>query len=183
MVSSLEREAIEALIARVAMQDRSAFSELYDATAAKLLGVCLRVLKDRTAAEDAMQDSFIKIWHNADRYAVNGLSPMTWLITIARNTAIDRLRARRAHSPVESQAETLAAGGPTPEGAAVARSEARRIAACLDGMPQDQRQAIRNVYLNGSSYADCASEMGIPLNTIRTWLRRGLQSLRDCLVS
>ena len=90
-----DREEIERLIAQVALGDRAAFEALYDRVSAKLFGVCLRVLDTRAAAEDAMQDSFVKIWNNADKYNANGLSPMTWLITIARNTSIDRLRARK----------------------------------------------------------------------------------------
>lgn len=86
---------IESYIAKCALGDRSAFSALYTATSAKLFGVCLRVLGNQAEAEDALQDVFVKIWRNADRYQVNGLSPMTWLITIARNLAIDRLRARK----------------------------------------------------------------------------------------
>ena len=98
----MDREQIEMLIARVAMNDRAAFNALYDATSAKLFGVSLRVLSNRAAAEDAMQDSFVKIWKNASRYQSNGLSPMTWLITIARNTAIDRLRAtRKGHVDID----------------------------------------------------------------------------------
>ena len=91
---------VEALLARVALGDRDAFSALYDATSAKLLGIALRILRDRDAAEDALQDAFVKIWHKADSYSANGLSPMTWLITVARNTAIDRLRTRRETSAV-----------------------------------------------------------------------------------
>ena len=79
----MDRNEIENLIARVALRDRAAFEQLYDRVSAKLFGVCLRVLNKRAAAEDAMQDTFVKIWKNADRYNANGLSPMTWLITIA----------------------------------------------------------------------------------------------------
>ena len=86
---------IEAMIARIALGDRDAFGALYDATSAKLFGICLRVLSNRAEAEDALQEIYVKVWHNAGRYQVNGLSPMTWLITIARNHAIDRLRLRR----------------------------------------------------------------------------------------
>lgn len=178
----LDREAIEELIARCAQGDRAAFDALYLATCAKLMGVALRVLEDPALAEDAVQDAYIKIWHNADRYAANGLSPMTWLITIARNTAIDRRRARRGgEEPVESHAETLAETGPTPEQATLAAAEARRVAACLGELPELRAQAIRHVYLHGDSYAETAARFGIPLNTVRTWLRRGLQALRACL--
>ncbi|NVK61194.1 MAG: RNA polymerase subunit sigma, partial [Rhodobacteraceae bacterium] len=81
---------IEDLIARTAMGDRAAFRLLYDRTAAKLFGVCLRVLNDRGLAEEALQDVYCKIWARAGQYRVNGFSPMTWLITLARNAAIDR---------------------------------------------------------------------------------------------
>ena len=171
---------IEALIERVALGDREAFSALYDATSGKLLAVCLRVLKRRQAAEDAMQDAYIKIWRKADRYAVTGHSPMTWLITIARNTAIDRLRARRDHGDIDGR-DDIPAAGITPEQFAVAHSEAERIQSCLEELPQDRHDAIVGAYLDGETYAGLAERFGVPLNTMRTWLRRGLIALRECL--
>lgn len=176
-----EREALEALIARAGMGDRDAFAALYDATSAKLLAVCLRVLERRQAAEDAMQDAYVKIWRNADRYRVTGHSPMTWLITIARNTAVDRLRARRDHGDVADHEGRLAAHGATPEQSAVAASEAGRIVECMDELPDDRRAAVTGAYLDGRTYRDLAGEAGVPLNTMRTWLRRGLIALRECM--
>ncbi|AZQ67916.1 sigma-70 family RNA polymerase sigma factor [Silicimonas algicola] len=175
------QDRIEALIARVALGERAAFSDLYDATSGKLLGVCLRVLNDRAAAEDAMQDAYVKIWKKADRYQVNGLSPMTWLITIARNTAIDRLRARRPESATEAMLDTLPSPRRSPEGDVIAASEAQRIVDCMDELAEDRRAAVTGAYLNGQSYADLASRFDVPLNTMRTWLRRSLISLRECL--
>lgn len=172
---------IEDLIARISLGERSAFSALYDRTSAKLFGICLRVLKDRTAAEDAMQDAYVKIWKNADRYRSNGLSPMTWLITIARNTAIDRLRASRDTADIDGMTEVLPAPGPSPEASVVAGSEAKRIVACLGELPEDRRTAVRECYLGGLSYQDLADKFDVPLNTMRTWLRRSLASLRECM--
>ncbi|MEL6571780.1 MAG: sigma-70 family RNA polymerase sigma factor [Pseudomonadota bacterium] len=177
----MTREEIEALIGSVALGDRKAFQALYDATSAKLLGVCLRILKDRAAAEDAMQDSFIKVWKNADRFAVNGYSPMTWLITIARNTAIDRLRATKDTADIADFTDTIASGGPTAEGRVIAAAEARRISACFNELEPDRSAAIKGAYLDGLSYAELAERFKVPLNTMRTWLRRGLISLRECL--
>lgn len=176
-------QEIEQLLGRAALQDRKALGALYDRCAPKLFGICLAVLKDRAAAEDALQETFVKIWRNADRYSVNGLSPMTWLIAIARNTAIDSLRVRRRGGQVASIDEVLAmpAPGPTPEGAAVAASEASRIANCMDELKDDRRSAVRGAYLEGLSYAELAEQAGVPLNTMRTWLRRSLLSLRECL--
>lgn len=172
---------IERLIDRCALGDRAAFSALYDATSAKLFAVSVRVLGNTAAAEDAMHDTYIKIWKNAQRFRVTGHSPMTWLITIARNTAIDRLRARRAHSDVADVAETLPARDATPEQSAVNASEVRRIMDCLGALPEDRSAAIKGAYLDGRSYADLAERAGVPLNTMRTWPRRGLISLRECM--
>ena len=86
---------ITKLIVRISMKDRAAFDLLYRQTSAKLFGVCLRVLKDRAEAEEALQEVFVKIWTKADRFAVSDLSPISWLVAIARNHAIDRIRARR----------------------------------------------------------------------------------------
>jgi RNA polymerase sigma-70 factor (ECF subfamily) len=178
-----DREAVEALIARTALGDRDAFAALYEATSAKLFAVCLRVLGKGQAAEDALQDSFVKIWNNAHRYRVTGHSPMTWLITIVRNTAIDRLRARRGDRPLDAHYETLAAGDPSPEQSAMAASDARRVMDCLGELPKDRRAAITGAYLEGRSYADLAEAASVPINTMRTWLRRGLIALRDCVGS
>ena len=174
-----EREQIEAWIARVALGDRSAFEALYAATSAKLYGLLIRVLKDEAEAEDVLQDVYVKIWHNAGRYAANGLSPMTWLITVARNAGIDRLRARPRLGPAEPAEAPDPAPG--PEAAAIAAGEARRIAACLGELEPDRAAAVRGAYLNGLSYEALARRHAVPLNTMRTWLRRSLLRLRECL--
>ena len=175
-------DEIEGMIARMAMGDRQALSLLYGATSAKLFGIALRVLEDRHEAEDALQEIYVKLWHNADRYRVNGLSPMTWMITVARNHSIDRLRARRSarSSPIEDASEIADDRG-TPEDAAVASSLAGRIGECLGTLPPDRADAVRRCYLQGASYADLAARYGVPLNTVRTWLRRSLLKLRECL--
>ncbi len=184
MFGAKDRKKVEKLIGKVALRDRAAFDGLYEATSAKLFGVCLRVLNDKAAAEDAMQDTYVKIWNNADRYQANGLSPMTWLITIARNTSIDRLRAKKSgNTDFDSVESTLVAPGLTPEQSAVAASEARKLQKCLDGLEKDRAAAVRGAYLDGKSYAELASRFDVPLNTMRTWLRRGLMSLRECMSS
>ncbi|RVT80695.1 sigma-70 family RNA polymerase sigma factor [Rhodobacteraceae bacterium CCMM004] len=173
---------LEDLIARTALGDRAAFGTLYDRTAAKLLGVSLRILSDRASAEDVVQETFIKVWHKADTYVAGRAAPMTWLITIARNTAIDRLRARGEAATLDAVPEAaLRAPGPSPEAASVAASEARRIVRCLDELEADRRAAVRGAYLMGESYADLARRFDVPLNTMRSWLRRSLIALRDCL--
>ena len=173
---------IEEMIARMALGDRGALSSLYAATSAKLFGITLRVLEDRQEAEDALQETFVKLWHNAGRYRSNGLSPMTWLITVARNQAIDRLRARRSRRSASiEEADEIADAGDTPEEAAVASSTRGRIGHCLGTLEPDRAEAIRRCYLQGEAYADLAQRYDVPLNTMRTWLRRSLLKLRECL--
>jgi RNA polymerase sigma-70 factor (ECF subfamily) len=175
------RAAIEALIARVAIGDRAAFSALYGATSAKLFGIALRVSGDRGVAEEILQESFVKIWHRADRYRVTGHSPMTWLITLTRNTAIDRLRTTRPDTGGLEEAGALAAPDPDGEAAAIAASEARAIHACLEELEDDRAASVRAVYLEGRTYAEMAERYSVPLNTMKTWLRRSLMSLKECL--
>ncbi len=176
------RQDIEDMVSRIALGNRDAFSQLYDATSGKLFAVCLRVLNERAAAEDAMQDAYVKVWKNADRYQSTGHSPMTWLITIARNTAIDRLRMRKTESDIADFNERIAAPGPSPEQSSVAASETKRIIQCLDELETDRRAAITGAYLQGKTYQDLSNQFDVPLNTMRTWLRRGLAALRECLL-
>ncbi|MSU88903.1 sigma-70 family RNA polymerase sigma factor [Rhodobacteraceae bacterium 2CG4] len=172
---------ISRLIARVALADRPAFDSLYAHTSAKLFGVVLRLLNDRAEAEDALQEVFVKVWQRADRYTVSGASPMSWLIAIARNHAIDRLRARRGPAaPIDVAAE-IADPAPSPEAATVAASERGRIENCLGRLDTYRAWAVRAAYLEGHSYRQIADRLDVPLNTVRTWLRRSLLKLRQCL--
>ncbi|SMC73489.1 RNA polymerase sigma-70 factor, ECF subfamily [Primorskyibacter flagellatus] len=176
------QDEIEALLAQVALGDRSAFAELYRRTSAKLFGVVLRVLDNRSEAEEVLQDVYVRIWNKAGLYRVNGLSPMTWLITLSRNLAIDRRRARvrRATSPSEAMDE-LPDPSPGPEAQAIAKSTQSQVDECFDELPQDRADMLRRVYLHGESYAELAAHLDAKLNTVRTWLRRSLMDLRECL--
>lgn len=177
------RVQLEEMIARTALGDRAAFNALYDATSAKLHAVTLSVLKDRPEAEEVLQEVYIKVWQNAERYASNGLSPMTWLITIARNRSIDRLRARKSRpvtAPTEAAA-TLPATEPGPETATIRAQERRLLDECLSQLAEQQAGAVRAVYLEGLTYADLAEREGRPINTVRSWLRRSLLRLKDCV--
>ncbi|MBN9068460.1 MAG: sigma-70 family RNA polymerase sigma factor, partial [Rhizobiales bacterium] len=108
---------ITKLIVRTSMRDRTAFDSLYRATSAKLFGVCLRVLNDRAEAEEALQEVFVKVWTKADRFAASDLSPISWLVAIARNHAIDRIRARRQPYSDIDDALDIADPAPGPEAA------------------------------------------------------------------
>lgn len=172
---------IETLISRIALGDRVAFRALYTATSAKLFGVCLRVLKNRTDAEDVLQESYVKIWHNAAKYQVSGYSPITWLVTIARNQSIDRLRARRPDSVELGEAEEIADRNPTPEQNVVLGGEVERLRLCLEKLSPGRAEAVKAAYMEGYSYQELADRLNQPINTVRTWLRRSLISLKECL--
>ncbi len=172
---------ISRLIVRVALKDRAAFDALYRQTSAKLFGVCLRVLGDNSEAEEALQDVYVKIWTKADRFAVSDLSPISWLVAVARNHSIDRIRQRRRPAADIDEAKDISDPAPDPEALAAARSERDRILGCLDELETDRAGAVRDAYIMGDSYAELAERYSVPLNTMRTWLRRSLLKIRECL--
>jgi RNA polymerase sigma-70 factor (ECF subfamily) len=169
------------LIARCALRDRAAFRDLYGRTSAKLYGVTLRILKDRSEAEEALQEVYVKIWQRADRYVPGGYSPISWLVAVARNHSLDVLRARKPQSDDIDLALEVADAGPNPEQAAVDSAERSRIDNCLGQLDGEKADAVRGAYLDGFSYEELASRHKVPLNTMRTWLRRSLMKLRECL--
>jgi RNA polymerase sigma-70 factor, ECF subfamily len=172
---------IEELIGRVALGDRAAFRALYAATSAKLFAICLRVMRNRSDAEDVLQEAFIKVWHNAGKFRAEGTSPMAWLAAIVRHHAIDRLRARRPEALDIDEAHDIADDAATPEDELLTTIDAERIRLCLAELKQDRAEAVKAAYLDGFSYKELAERYGLPLNTIRTWLRRSLLALRECL--
>lgn len=172
---------IEMLIACVALRDRKAFRQLYDLTSAKLFGVCLRILKNRNDAEDTLQEVYVKIWNKGDRFAQGRASGIAWLAAIARNQAIDHYRSRKPVSDDITEREDIPADLPTPEASAVTNDDNKRLNDCLNELDENHAVAIKRTYLGGWSYQDAADELGIPLNTAKTWIRRSLLMLRDCM--
>lgn len=173
-------DPVAQLIARCAAADRTAFRMLYRDTSAKLMGVLLRMLKERAEAEDALQEVYTRVWLRAARFDPAKGRGMTWLIAIARNLAIDRLRAR-PEAASDDGLDTVQDATPRAETRLIAQGEARRMADCFETLEPDRAQAVRGAYLDGLSYLDLAARHGVPLNTMRTWLRRSLLKLRECL--
>lgn len=174
-------DPIAALLSRIAAQDRAAFRSIYSDTSAKLMGVLLRILGSRAEAEDALQEVFTRVWLRAGRFDAAKGRGMTWLIALARNHAIDRLRARHDHAGDSDEMETVADPSPRAETRLIASGEARRISECFDTLETDKAAALRGAYLSGQSYLDLAARFDVPLNTMRTWLRRSLQKLKVCM--
>jgi RNA polymerase sigma-70 factor (ECF subfamily) len=175
----MPNDDLELLLARIAIGDHDAFVQLYDCTAAKLHGVTYRVLANRNDAEDAVQEVYVKIWRNAERYQAEHGRALDWLVAVARNHAIDVLRARKRSSrDIDQTAYSDGPPPPTPETEALRTDERRRIDRCLAELSPDRAQAVRAAYLEGWSYKELARHHGVPLNTMRSWLRRALSVLR-----
>ncbi len=172
---------IGGLLQRVSLKDRNAFSRLYSLTSGKLFAVCVRILKDRSEAEEALQEIFVKIWQRADRFAIDQGSPTSWMSAIARNHTIDMIRARKPNASCIDEAFDLADDGPTPEAAAIQTSDGKRIDRCMQQLDSDRAEAVRRAYVEGLSYQELADHYSVPVNTMRTWLRRSLLKLRECL--
>lgn len=170
------------LLLRVAAGDRAAFRDIYARTSAKLLGVTLRILGTRAEAEDALQEVYTRVWLHARRFDPGRGAGMTWLIAIARNHAIDRLRARPDPPSGDDDAQaTVADDRPGVLERLVAAADARRIADCFATLEPDRAAAVQSAYLRGLSYQALADRHGVPLNTMRTWLRRSLLKLKECM--
>ncbi|CUX23221.1 sigma-70 family RNA polymerase sigma factor [Rhizobium oryzihabitans] len=173
---------IASLINRVGMGDRSAFVSLYQATSPKLFAICLKILRDRTEAEEALQEIYIKVWQRARTFAASAGKPATWLAAIARNHAIDTIRARKPSTDDIDEAYDIADDSiRNPEQQIVLADEGRRIDECMRELENVHAQAIRRAYVEGLSYLELAEELRVPLNTVRTWLRRSLLKLRECM--
>ena len=177
------RERLKSAMARLSGGDRSALEDIYRATSAKLFGICLRILKDEKEAEDALQDVYINLWRRADRYDPNKASPISWLATFARNRAIDRLRVGkvRAASVGEDEAMPIADTTPLADAMMIDAEREARVHTCLDKLDDRPREAIRTAFFEGRTYAQIAQDGGVPLGTMKSWVRRGLQKLKTCL--
>jgi RNA polymerase sigma-70 factor (ECF subfamily) len=176
---------LEYLLARVALRDRAAFRQLYDACAPQLLGVALRLLRRRDLAEDVLQDAFTGIWHRAESYRPQASRPMTWMTAVVRNRALDLLRAEasRPTEALEEDDDAIASADdrPTPLGLLERAADALHLRRCIDQIEGPQRQCLALAYYHGLSHAELASHLGSPVGSVKAWLRRGLERLRRCM--
>ncbi|HEX8442464.1 MAG TPA: sigma-70 family RNA polymerase sigma factor [Allosphingosinicella sp.] len=167
---------------RVAAGDRAALRDVYSATSAKLFGVCLRILPDRQEAEDALQEAYLTVWRNADRFDAERASPITWLVALTRNKALDRLRGRKA-LPLEpiDLANEVPDTADAADFAMERDQEGARLGVCLGRLDSQDNVLIRAAFFEGSSYSELATRASQPLGTIKSRIRRALLKLRECL--
>src|SRR3954451_7899985 len=183
MDADVARSQLAAALVRVAGGDRTALRIVYQDTAAKLYGVCLRILKDRAEAEDVLQDVFVTVRRKAASFDPGRASPITWLVAIARNRSIDRVRSsalNRKSEPIET-AEVVRDAAPAAIDQIMQAEEHARLRTCLGELEERQSTAVRSAFLDGMTYEQLAERMGVPLGTMKSWIRRGLLKLRACL--
>lgn len=170
------------LLPRIANGDRGALRLLYQATSAKLFGVCLRILSNRDESEDVLQEVYLTIWRRADRFEAGRASVIAWISTIARNRAIDRLRARGPLAYAEQVDDMEIADGAT--GADVLLEVAQSgeaLGKCLSELDDRTERVIRTAFFEGVTYEALAQRLDTPLGTVKSWVRRGLIKLKGCL--
>lgn len=169
------------LLREVAVQNGDSLKRLYEQTSAKLYGICLRLLREEGDAQDVLQDVYLVVWRKAGLFDESRASPITWLATIARNRAIDRLRSRRVPSQNIETLPEVADESPSSLDVLEQAEDALRLRHCLDQLEERARTMIRSAFFEGSTYPDLAAREGVPLPTMKSWIRRGLQRLRGCL--
>ncbi|HZP75873.1 MAG TPA: sigma-70 family RNA polymerase sigma factor [Pseudolabrys sp.] len=177
------RRLLAAALARVAAGDRAALQSTYQLTSAKLFGVCLRILGDRGEAEDVLQEVYLTVWQRAGAFDPGRASPMTWLITMARNKAIDRLRSQGTNRRMEpiDVAEDVADAAPRADAALQSAQTSSRLHGCLGGLAAHEQAALRGAFFDGNTYEQLAERMRVPLGTMKSWIRRALTKLKACM--
>jgi RNA polymerase sigma-70 factor (ECF subfamily) len=188
MTQAATADPLEAQLAAIARGDRRAFAELYAATSPKLFALLLRMLQRRDWAEEALQDCYVRIWQKSEGYAPERGAPLAWLTTIARYRALDLLRARRPEvtessfdeekpSPLERADD----GAASPEEGAMQREGIGRLDDCMQNLAEEQRKSVLLAYYEGYTHSELARRMKAPMGTVKSWVRRGLLQLRDCM--
>lgn len=174
---------LAALIYQTALGDQRAFERLYQQTSPQLFGAALALLRRRDLAEDVLQEAYVKIWHSAASYQPERGSATTWLGTIVRRCAIDRLRRRSPETATlaDEEWETIADDSPGPLQNVIADADARRLGICLDQLDERQRESVALAFFHGLTHSELAERLAAPLGTVKAWVRRGLDKLRTCL--
>lgn len=187
--------SLAAALARVALGDRAAFAQLYGLCSAQLFGVILRINADRAQAEDVLQECFVSIWRAARSFDAARAQPTPWLTSIARNAAIDSLRRRRGEVPTVSR---FAASGdegeddvdllstmPSPDAGPLdlleRAAQSQDLERCIGRLSAEQQQCLALAYYQGLSHSEVAQHLLQPLGTVKSWVRRALMALKDCL--
>lgn len=178
----LQDEEVSAIITRCAAGDRSALRRLFEAEAPRMIGVAERILRRRALAEEAMQDAFVQVWRRAGSFDASLGHGRTWLYTILRNRSLNILRDESRTDLVgETEPFDEASEEDDPETVVMKLGEASRLRKCLETLEPQRRRAIVLAYSNGLSHGELAGRLGIPLGTIKSWIRRSMLTLKECM--
>ena len=176
-----------ALLDRVALADESALKELYALTSSKLYGVAVRVVTNRDWAEDVLQEAYLNIWKIAGDYKATLSPPMAWMGLLVRSRGLDFLRRRASDRADRMQelddviSDTVAGDSPNPMDTSQASEQAWALHQCLSQLENRQREVVSLAYLRDLSHSELAQQLRLPLGTVKTWIRRGLEQLRGCM--
>lgn len=178
-----DAQHLQTLLLQCAEKREPALAEIYRLASPHLFALARRMLRDRAAAEDVLQECFVSIWRQAGQYQAEQSQPMTWMTRIVRNRCIDRLRRPDLITPDPDDTLTLAMAddGPGPLARLQASQEGRRLADCMGQLEGPQRVAIAMAFFDDLAHPDIAARLDTPLGTIKSWIRRGLQRLKRCL--
>ena len=177
----VSRQDLVAALQQTARGDQAAFRLLYEATSLKLYGIIVRILGRRDLADEVLQEVYIRVWQRAGDFDATSGSPITWLAAIARNLALDEAR-RKSPRSLDEFPEVLRLPSEDDPAAAQERSvELKRLEACLDGLEADKKELVLLVYHYGMTREEISGRINRPVATVKTWLRRSLAQLRDCL--
>ncbi len=176
-----------ALLDRIALADESALKELYALTSSKLYGVAVRVVTNREWAEDVLQEAYLNIWKIAGSYKASLSPPMAWMGLLVRSRGLDFLRRRASDRADRVQelddviSDTVAGDSPNPMDTTQASEQAWALHQCLSQLENKQREVVSLAYLRDLSHSELAEQLKLPLGTVKTWIRRGLEQLRGCM--
>ena len=180
-------ERLALLLSRVALGDQPAFAELYRLSCAHLYGVAVRILREGPAAEEVLQEAFVSVWHHAGSYDAARSQASTWLTSVVRNRCLDQLRRRELDTVTmttdddDGKEFDLPSGDPTPVEMLMQGAAAQSVRDCVDKLDGAQKQAVALAFYQGLSHAELAEHMREPLGTVKSWVRRGLERLKNCL--
>jgi RNA polymerase sigma-70 factor (ECF subfamily) len=179
---AVKAQSREALLQACARGDRAALHGLYKETALQLFGLALSILRSRDLAEDIVQDSFILVWRRAHSFDPSRGAAMAWLARIVRNRCFDVLRRHGREAPLDDVVvQTWEDPAASPADLTALSQDAERLRDCLDELDESPRKSLMLAYYEGMTYTQVADRMGAPLSTVKSWIRRSLIRLKDCL--
>ncbi len=187
MQNTVTDTELNTLINQIGLGDEAAMKRLYELTAPRLYGLALRVVRKPEWAEDVLQEAYLNVWRTALDFRSTLSPPLAWMGLIVRSRALDLLRRRatdRSHLTQEFDElleDTLEGPSPNPQDLQQSSQMAQALHQCLSGLDHKQRQVVSLAYLRDLSHSELAQQLSLPLGTVKTWIRRGLDQLRHCM--